>query len=61
VIPVAFKVMKKWDYKAAQRPDIFIANSVTTQARIAEFYNRESVVVYPFFNSNVECTMNNVQ
>jgi glycosyltransferase involved in cell wall biosynthesis len=49
VIPVAFKVMKNWDYRAAQRPDIFIANSATTQTRIAEFYNRESVVVYPFF------------
>lgn len=41
--------MKKWDYKAAQRPDIFIANSQTTQARIAQFYNRESHVVYPFY------------
>ena len=52
VIPTAFKVMKKWDYRAAQRPDIFIANSATTQTRIAEFYNRESVVVYPFYNSS---------
>lgn len=52
VIPVAFKVMKKWDYRAAQRPDIFIANSATTQTRIAEFYNRESTVVYPFYNSS---------
>jgi glycosyltransferase involved in cell wall biosynthesis len=41
--------MRKWDYRAAQRPDIFIANSITTQKRIAEYYKRESVVVYPFF------------
>jgi len=50
IIPSAFKMMKKWDYGAAQRPDVFIANSLTTQARIAEYYHRESVVVYPFFN-----------
>lgn len=59
VIPVAFTIMKKWDYRAAQRPDIFIANSATTQARIAEFYNRESVVVYPFYNSNEQWIMKN--
>ncbi len=50
VIPFAFRTMKKWDYRAAQRPDIFIANSLTTQSRIATFYERESTVVYPFFN-----------
>ena len=41
-------VMRRWDKKAAQRPDIFFANSVTTQERITEYYNRESTVVYPF-------------
>jgi glycosyltransferase involved in cell wall biosynthesis len=44
--------MREWDYRAAQRPDVFIANSVTTQGRIAAFYQRESSVVYPFFQSN---------
>lgn len=52
VIPTAFAIMRKWDKKAAQRPDIFIANSVTTQERIAEYYERESTVVYPFLSSN---------
>lgn len=41
-------IMRRWDKRAAQRPDIFIANSVTTRDRILEYYNRESVVVYPF-------------
>ena len=59
VIPTAFRIMKKWDYKAAQRPDVFIANSSTTQARIAEFYDRESTVVYPFFTSNEKLKINN--
>jgi hypothetical protein len=40
--------MRRWDKKAAQRPDIFIANSGTTRDRIAEYYERESRVVYPF-------------
>jgi len=40
--------MRRWDKKAAQRPDIIIANSATTRDRIREYYDRESVVVYPF-------------
>ncbi len=50
IIPPAFMIMRRWDKKAAQRPDIFIANSVTTRERIAEYYNRGSVVVYPFLS-----------
>jgi len=49
VIPAAFSLMKKWDKKAAQRPGIFIANSINTQERIKKYYGRESVVVYPFY------------
>ncbi|MEI6710873.1 MAG: hypothetical protein WCK88_01030 [bacterium] len=43
--------MKKWDKKAAQRPDIFIANSQNTQERIKKYYDRESTVVYPFYTA----------
>ena len=53
--------MRQWDKKAAQRPDIFIANSVTTQERIAEYYERESVVVYPFLPQNDQQSMINNQ
>lgn len=42
--------MRKWDYRAAQRPDIFIANSLNTQKRIQKYYHRESVMVYPFYH-----------
>lgn len=52
LIPPAFAIMRRWDKAAAQRPDIFIANSCTTQGRIAEFYGRESLVVYPFLPLN---------
>jgi glycosyltransferase involved in cell wall biosynthesis len=41
------KNLREYDYLAAQRVDLFVANSKTTQARIKEFYGRESVVVYP--------------
>jgi glycosyltransferase involved in cell wall biosynthesis len=41
------KYARKWDYKAAQRPNYIVANSTAVQARIEEFYNRESVVIHP--------------
>ena len=39
--------MRKWDYKVAQHPDILIANSTHIQNKIKEYYNRESVVIFP--------------
>lgn len=39
--------MKKWDYKAAQRPDFFIANSANVRNRIKKYYNRDSEVIPP--------------
>lgn len=48
--PLAYyflKKMKKWDLLAAKRVDYFIADSVEVQKRIKEFYNRDSMVIYP--------------
>ncbi len=39
--------LRRWDYKAAQRPDRIIANSSYTQAQIKKYYNRDSEVVFP--------------
>src|ERR1700760_4064725 len=39
--------LRKWDLKAAQRPDIMVANSTHTQAEIKKYYGRDSVVVHP--------------
>jgi len=39
--------LRKWDYKAAQRPDYMIANSSHTQAEIKKYYGRDSVVIHP--------------
>lgn len=38
---------RQWDWIAAQRVDRYIANSHTTQRRIARYFNRDSSVVYP--------------
>ncbi len=43
----ALKRIKSWDYKAAQRPQFFIANSTNVQNRISKFYGRDSIVIYP--------------
>lgn len=38
---------KRWDLKAAQRPDVMLAISTTVQQRIAAIYHRESTILYP--------------
>jgi glycosyltransferase involved in cell wall biosynthesis len=39
--------LRKWDYKAAQRADYFIANSAHIQAEIKKYYGRDSMVIHP--------------
>lgn len=39
--------MRRWDYAAAQRPDIMLANSEEVRRRIWKYYRRESQVVHP--------------
>lgn len=39
--------MRKWDKKAAQRPDYLIANSTHTQNSIKKYYGRDSTVIHP--------------
>lgn len=39
--------LRKWDYKAAQRADVMIANSTHIQSDIKKYYGRDSVVVHP--------------
>ena len=39
--------LRKWDYKAAQRPDYIIANSSHIKAEIRKYYDRESTVIFP--------------
>ncbi len=43
---VNFKI-RQFDFLAAQRPDVIVANSEETKKRIKKFWRRESVVIYP--------------
>jgi glycosyltransferase involved in cell wall biosynthesis len=39
--------LRRWDYKAAQRPDYIIANSTYIKSEIKKYYGRDSVVIFP--------------
>lgn len=39
--------LRRWDLKAAGRPDYFIANSQHTSDEIKQFYGRSSEVIFP--------------
>ena len=39
--------MRRWDHKAAQRPDYLIANSSHTKEQIKKYYGRDSTVIHP--------------
>ncbi|HSX30374.1 MAG TPA: glycosyltransferase [Candidatus Saccharimonadales bacterium] len=44
---IVVPIMRKWDFKAAQRPDYIIANSRHIQREIKKYYGRDSVVIHP--------------
>jgi glycosyltransferase involved in cell wall biosynthesis len=46
-MPLMVPLLKKADYNAAQKVDIFIANSSETQKRIKKYYNKASTVIHP--------------
>lgn len=39
--------MKRWDRRAAKRPDYMIANSTHTQENIKRYYRRDSSIIFP--------------
>ncbi len=39
--------LRRWDYKAAQRPDLMLANSTHIQAEIKKYYRRDAEVLFP--------------
>lgn len=46
-MPLLVPQLKKADYEAAQKVDVFIANSTEVQARIKKYYNKSSTVINP--------------
>jgi glycosyltransferase involved in cell wall biosynthesis len=47
VMPIMIPGLKKADYEAAQKVDVFIANSSETQKRIKKYYGKPSTIIYP--------------
>jgi glycosyltransferase involved in cell wall biosynthesis len=47
--------LQRLDYSCAQKIDFFIANSLCVQARIKQYYHRESEVIYPPVDVNRFC------
>lgn len=41
------KPLRKWDYKAAQKPDVLISISTHIRSQIKQYYNRDSIVIFP--------------
>lgn len=46
-IRAVLPLLRRWDFRAAQRPYTMIANSKEVQARIKQYYHRDSIVVHP--------------
>jgi glycosyltransferase involved in cell wall biosynthesis len=46
-VPAIKKVLRIFDYRAAQKIDYFIANSKEVQRRIEKHYGKDSSVIYP--------------
>lgn len=47
IISLVLNRIRIWDRLAADRVDLFLANSKTVQKRITKYYRRESTVIYP--------------
>lgn len=47
LIPLLVPRQRKLDYEAAQKVDVFIANSTETQRRIKKYYGKPSIVIHP--------------
>jgi len=46
-MPLIVPAMKKADYEAAQKVDVFIAISTEVQKRIKKYYGKTSTIIYP--------------
>ncbi len=47
VLPMFLWGLKKWDLRAAQQPNYYIANSKVVAERIKKIYGREAIVIPP--------------
>lgn len=47
ILPAFLHRLRQWDHLAAERPDILLTNSSTSQLRIRRYYKREAQIVHP--------------
>jgi len=47
ILPFFIKILKKWDLRVIKNVDYFIAISENIKRKIKNYYNRDSVVIYP--------------
>jgi glycosyltransferase involved in cell wall biosynthesis len=47
ILRVAFRRWRRWDWRAAQRTDRYVANSLVTQERIRRYFERDAAIVHP--------------
>lgn len=47
ILRPVIRLLRRWDFDAAQRVDHFVAISSAVQQRIERFYRRQSVIIYP--------------
>jgi len=52
VVSAYFSELRKWDLAAAQRVDVFVANSKNVKKRIFKYYRRQASVIYPPVNTD---------
>lgn len=52
IIPFTLTRIRQWDRLAADRVDVFFANSRNVEQRIKKYYRRESTIVYPPVDTN---------
>jgi glycosyltransferase involved in cell wall biosynthesis len=52
LIPLFVPHQRKLDYEAAQKVDVFIANSTEVQKRIKKYYGKPSTVIHPPVDTN---------
>ncbi len=51
-LPLLLAGLRRWDWRAAQQPDYYIANSQIVAERIKQIYGREAIVIPPPINVN---------
>jgi len=53
IISLVLNYIRLWDRQAADRVDIFIANSQAVRQRISKYYKSDSTVIYPPVNTEL--------